>query len=187
MEGPEMTPVDNAEDKDKKDEKPPLPVAKPAPPEVLSGAEDLDLKPDTTHVGIAVRVESGGIPSTLMVPDVKAGIVYITKPVQLDGSKLMAYLNKKADLKLEADKAPGSLIGATTISCQAFYVRTNGPLLMMFEVSFDKQDKKGLIHALTGDEDLGSLFEVKGASLRLMRCSKEGLEELKKYAAELSQ
>jgi hypothetical protein len=44
---------------------------------------------------------------------------------------------------------------------------------------------KGLIASLTKDEDLGALFDVKGASVRLLRCSESSFDVLKNYAAAL--
>ena len=52
----------------------------------------------------------------------------------------------------------------------------------MFALKFDK----GLIGTLTGDEDLGNLFDIQGAAVRVLRCPKGSYEVLQKYAAGLA-
>lgn len=76
----------------------------------------------------------------------------------------------------------GGLIEDTTISCEAFYFTTNGPLLMMFALRFNR----GLIESLTNDPALGALFDVKGASVRILRCKPEAFDTLKDYVAALT-
>ena len=147
---------------------------------ILSGAEKQT--DGQTHFGVAVMVSSDGKPSTLMIPDV-AGVatgepVFITKPIRIDGKNLKAFLkNKGVDLK----ESINNLIEDTQISCEAFYYTQNGPLLMMFALKFEE----GLIASLTGDEDLGKLFDVKGAALRVIRCEEKNFDILKQYAAGL--
>lgn len=45
-------------------------------------------------------------------------------------------------------------------------------MLMQFALNFDagKEGKGGLIQALTGDKDLGELFDITGVSLRVLQC-----------------
>jgi hypothetical protein len=131
-----------------------------------------------THVGVAVMVSSDGNPSTLMIPDI-AGVkdgepVFITKPIRLKGKNLKTLLGK-----FKLDKKVMDLIEDTSISCEAFYYTIEGPLLMMFALKFDK----GLINTLTGVKELSDLFEVKGASLRVLRCAPSSADVLKQYAA----
>jgi hypothetical protein len=78
---------------------------------------------------------------------------------------------------------PG-VIADTEIACEAFYYTKAeaGPLLMMFTIQF----QRGLIRSLTGDDALGNLFDIKGASIRVIKCNKESFETLKDYVAELT-
>jgi hypothetical protein len=149
--------------------------------DVLSGADKL--LDGETHTGVAVLVTSDGNPSTLMIPDVtrisEGQPVYITKPIRINGANLKTFLvNKKVSLP---DKL-SNLIEDTKISCEAFYWTQDGPLLMMFALKFDK----GLIESLTGDKDLGSLFDIQGAAVRVIRCPKSSFDVLKQYAAGLA-
>ena len=149
--------------------------------DVLSGADNL--ADGQTHTGVAVLVTSDGKPSTLMIPDVsgisKGQPVYITKPIRINGKNLKTFLaNKKVDLP----KPVSDLIEDTQISCEAFYWTQDGPLLMMFALKFDK----GLIGTLTGDSDLGNLFDIQGAAVRVIRCPPSSFDVLKQYAAGLS-
>jgi hypothetical protein len=151
---------------------------------VISGAESL--LGTETHVGIAVRIKSSGGPSVLVIPDVKgaktgAYPVYITKPITLELAKLQKFLENK---KVELPKELSDLLKDTSISCNAFYfTANNGPLLMMFTLQFNK----GLIASLTGDSDIGDLFDIEGVSARVFRCSEDKFPALQKYAAELSE
>lgn len=160
---------------------PQVPVKPPDSP-VLSGADKfLD---GQTHFGVSVLVTSDGKPSTLMIPDVTgvaAGTspVYITKPIRIDGKNLKAYF---VDKGLTLPDALASLIDDTKISCEAFYFTKTGPMLMMFALKFDQ----GLIKTLTGDEALGKLFDVQGASVRILRCPANAFSVLQQYVAELS-
>jgi len=156
----------------------------PVPPvNVLSGAESL--LGTETHVGIAIRVKSSGGPSVLVIPDVKgaktgAFPVYITKPIRLDLVKLQSFLKKK-DVTLPDEL--NNLLKDTSVACDAFYyTANNGPLLMMFTLQFNK----GLISSLTGDPDIGQLFDIEGVSARVFRCSDDKFKVLQKYAAELA-
>ena len=147
---------------------------------VLSGAEKL--LDGQIHTGVAVLVTSDGKPSTLMIPDitrVKEGApVYITDPIRINGENLKKFLKEK---NLMAEDNPiTNLIENTMISCEAFYY-SNGPLLMMFAIQF----KNGLIESLTGDSALGALFDIQGASVRVLRCPEKSFDVLKQYAAEL--
>ena len=147
---------------------------------ILSGAEKQT--DGQTHFGVAVMVSSDGKPSTLMIPDV-AGVatgepVFITKPIRINGKNLKAFLKNKG---VELPDAINNLIEDTQISCEAFYYTKNGPLLMMFALKFEE----GLIASLTGDEDLGKLFDLKGAALRVIRCDEKNFNILKQYAAGL--
>lgn len=147
---------------------------------VLSGAErQLD---GNTHVGISVMVSSDGQPANLMIPDV-TGVkdgepVYIDKPIRIKGANLKNFLAKK---NITLPDAVTNLIEDTQISCEAFYYSNNGPMLLMFALKFED----GLIASLTGDEDLGALFDVKGASVRVLRCPEKSFDVLKQYALAL--
>ena len=146
---------------------------------VLSGAENFT--DGNIHTGIAVVVSSDGKPSTLMIPDLTkvtdGAPVYITKPVRIDGKNLKEFLKNKG---VTLPAAVTNLIEDTKISCEAFYY-SNGPLLMMFAIKFEK----GLIESLTGDKDLGALFDIQGASVRVLRCPEKSFDVLKKYVAGL--
>jgi hypothetical protein len=146
---------------------------------VLAGAELLlDGK---THIALAVQVSSDGKLSTLMIPDVAGtdATCFITKPVRIKADKLAAYLEKK---NITLPDEVKNLLTDTTISCEAFYSTKDGPFLMMFAIQFDK----GLIATLTKDPDLGEMFDVKGGSVRVLRCPATSFDVLEKYAAELS-
>lgn len=149
--------------------------------DVLSGADKL--LDGETHTGVAVLVSSDGNPSTLMIPDVtrisEGQPVYITKPIRINGANLKTFLAKK---KVKLPENLANLIEDTKISCEAFYWTQDGPLLMMFALKFDK----GLIESLTGDADLGNLFDIQGAAVRVLRCPASSFDVLKKYAAGLS-
>jgi hypothetical protein len=156
----------------------------PVPPvNVLSGAESL--LGTETHVGVAIRVKSSGGPSVLVIPDVKgaktgAFPVYITKPIRLELEKLNNFLEKKS---VQLPKELSDLLKDTSVACDAFYyTANNGPLLMMFTLQFNK----GLISSLTGDQDVGDLFDIEGVAARVFRCSEDKFPVLQKYAAELA-
>ena len=166
-----------------------LPARRPPDSAVLSGAQKF--ADGTLHVGAAIMVTSDGNPSTLMIPDVlnipKGAPVYITKAIRIDGKNLKDFLTAKKITLPEAiggdgtDAKPG-LIANLQISCEAFYFTTDGPLLMQFALIV--QD--GLIKSLTGDEALGKLFDIQGASVRILRCPATSYQVLQDYVTELT-
>jgi hypothetical protein len=172
----------NTETENTSNDTPNKPLAKATDSEVspiLSGAKKI--ADGNIHVGVAVMVESDGAPSTLMITDVAKvpdEPVYITKPIRIKGDNLKAYLKEKKLLD-EGDKLL-DFIADIKISCEAFYY-SSGPKLMMFQLEFEK----GLIETLTGDAALGKLFEIKGASVRVLTCPKESFGVLQQYVAEL--
>ena len=165
---------------------------------VLSGTEEM--LGDETHFSVAVVVESNKKESTLMISDVAAiasggAPVYITKPISLAGDTLLPFLKTKG---VVIPPALNGFIAATTITCNAFYVTANktvdakaspadkktaevkassGPILVMFSIKFDN-----LIGKLTGDESIGELFKINGASLRVFRCPEDKYPLLQNYA-----
>jgi hypothetical protein len=150
---------------------------------VLSGAEPL--LDGNEHIGISVQVTSGGGLANLMIPDVNkvkdGSPVYLTNRIELNGKNLKEFLTAKGVALPDQIEA---LLIDTAISCEAFYYTTNekGPLLVMFAVQFEK----GLINSLTGSEDLGKLFDIKGGSIRVLKCEQGDFDKLQKYAAELT-
>ena len=75
------------------------------------------------------------------------------------------------------------MLNDASVACDAFYyTANNGPLLMMFTLQFNK----GLISSLTGDPDVGDLFDIEGVSARVLRCADDKFPVLQKYAAELA-
>jgi hypothetical protein len=164
---------------------PQVPQVAPSELNVLSGVEEFLNEPTpSNHVGIAITLESNGKTSVLTVPDVGAvkdgkSAVYITKPISLQLSKLKKFIEKKG---VALPSAIEGLLDNTELSCDAFYFTGGtGPLLMVFQIKFTN----GLIASLTGDKDIGELFDVKGAAVRVFRCSKEQFGVLQNYAAEL--
>ena len=158
--------------------------------DILAGAEALaDGKP---HVGVAIAVSSGMQDSIIMMPDVTVvskgeSPIYITRPITLKLEKLTKFLeNKKIKLPKELD----DLLKDTTVACDAFYFTPNtpkpankpGPKLMQFRLQF----KTGLIGTLTGDKDIGDLFDIKGVYVRFVQCEPGQLKLLTAYAAELA-
>ena len=166
-----------------------------------------------THFGVAVAMVADGKTSYLMIPDAtkitEGQPVYITKPVTLKGEHLANYLTRK-DVPMP-DKVK-NLLKTTSIACDAFYFSKNerlltaeektgwdtnhpgvtkpaddkideGALLMMFAVDFNE----GLMGALTGDKDLAQLFEISGASLRVLRCGPDSKKRLEEYVALLGE
>lgn len=170
-----------------------------------------------THFGVAVAVKANGKESYLMIPDAtnitKGQPVYITKPVTIKGEHLAAYLKSK---NVSIPDEVKDFLNTTSISCDAFYFSKNerllndaektvwladhsgdsdkdtkvttikvddGAFLMMFELKFSE----GLIGALTKDEDLGKLFDITGASLRVLRCRDSSKKILEEYAALLGE
>ena len=168
-----------------------------------------------THFGVAVAVKADGKESYLMIPDAtnitKGQPVYITKPVTINGEHLVAYLNSKS-VSLPTSPDIAKFLDTASISCDAFYFSKNerdltpeevagweanhpgvtkpadnkvdeGALLMMFKLKFSE----GLIGALTGDAHLGNLFDITGASLRVLRCRDSSKKILEEYAALLGE
>jgi hypothetical protein len=168
-----------------------LPVKKEPLPLILSGADHL-VGPNP-HTGIVIKLSTDSVPSKLMIPDV-TGLtegktpIYITKALKLKGTNLKKYLVKKGvitshlDANNQETETIARLLDDSSVSCDAFYYKKDGPMLMAFDLNFDE----GLIKDLVGDADLSALFEIHGASVRILRCTnEEELEELKKYVAEL--
>lgn len=157
---------------------------------MLSGADDLTF--NETCIGVSINLKSSGIPSSLVIPDV-SGVkdgkpVFITKRLVLDGKNFKKFLTAKGLIKEDQKDEGGNplinLIGDTSISCEAFYYSKSGPMLMIFEVNIGE----GLIKNLTGDEDLGNLFDITGANLRVLRITKpEDIEILDQYVARLTE
>jgi hypothetical protein len=95
--------------------------------------------------------------------------------------------NKDITIPKELD----GLLKDTSVSCDAFYFTRDtpedkgkkpGPRLMQFRLQFNK----GLIKSLTGDEDIGKLFDIKGIYVRYIKCAPDELKLLTAYAAELA-
>ena len=178
---------------------------------VLSGADDLF--DGATHVGVAIEVAASGDVAYVMIPDatrIKEGRpIFITAPVQIEGKNLSNFLKAKG-VQLD-DNALGRLLKDVRIGCEAFYFSTEkekldteekvkayneanpgadkkkddeverGPLLMMFEVAVDN----GLIGTLSGDPDLGSLFDINSVMLRVLRCPASKRSVLEDYVRAL--
>lgn len=175
-----------------KDETPAQTPALKLPPElaraaVMSGAEDL--ADGLTHVGMAVMMTSAGKPSTVVISDVtrigEGAPVYITKPMILEFKKLEAFLEGNG---VQMDSSLKGFMRGIDLSCDAFYYSHNGPLLMMFSLT----SADGIIKSVVKGKDeklgeqLGDLFDVKGGSVRIFRCSRDKLPVLQAYAAELT-
>ena len=178
---------------------------------VLSGADDLF--DGATHVGVAIEVAASGDVAYVMIPDatrIKEGRpIFITAPVQIEGKNLSNFLKAKG-VQID-DNALGRLLKDVRIGCEAFYFSTEkekldteekvnayneanpgadkkkddeverGPLLMMFEVAVDN----GLIGTLSGDPDLGSLFDINSVMLRVLRCPASKRSVLEDYVSAL--
>ena len=128
----------------------------------------------------------------LNLDTIKEGPVCRTRPVTITGLK--TFLTAQG---VNLAKHITELIEDTDILCRAFYYSKYGALLMMFELRFDanegqeedgKQAKSCFLENLTGDRDLGKLFDLHRVSVRVFRCSraKGSFETLEKYCAELS-
>lgn len=156
---------------------------------VMSGADAL--ADGKAHVGVAIAVSSGMQDSVLMIPDVGAvkdgkSPIYITRPITLKLEKLTKFLENK---KITLPKELNDLLKDTTVACDAFYFtpatpapeNKPGPKLMQFRLQFNN----GLIASLTGDKDIGELFDVKGVYVRYVQCDPNQLKLLTAYAAEL--
>ena len=153
-------------------------IPKPESSPVLDGVTDrfLDGQP---HYGVAIDLVSGSGQSTLMIPDVTAKEpVLITRPILIEGAKLKTFLGKKG---INLPEPVARLVADAKISCAAFYY-SSAVQLYMFALTFET----GLIASLTGDADLATLFDVKGASVRVIKCPKASFDILQKYVAGLS-
>lgn len=178
-----------AEKKDeKKDEKASAPLAETTPGQsvptvnLLAGFDNSRMRDGKPHVGIAIRVKST-IPSVLMIPDA-TGVaegkspVFITKPVVLELRKLQTFLQNK---QVSLPEPVTNLLNDANLECNAFYFRNNGPMLMMFSLTFNT----GAIQALLGT-DIGDLFDIQGVAARVFRSTEGDIEELRNYAADLA-
>lgn len=81
------------------------------------------------------------------------------------------------DMKLDATTTPKAA------DIVANYEVEDGPLLMMFEVKV----VGGLIGSLTGDQDLGALFDVNSVMVRVLRCPASKRDVLVEYVRSLPQ
>ncbi len=148
----------------------------------LAGADKMKGKTDA-RISLAINVATNRDDlATIMITDLKEfdGPVYITSPVKIRGANLKILLEKKANVKLNERVA--KCIEDGMISCEAFYYTKSGPLLMVFQLNFEK----GLLTDL-GGEEVGDLFDIHGASLRVLRVpNDQALETLEEYCAALS-
>jgi hypothetical protein len=182
---------------------------------VLAGTENFTA--GELQIGLALRMKSSGVESTLMIPNViqvsKGGVggeVYITRPIRLEGKNLRKFLVKKGFLTLkdpaeaaklkkgdataktdgEVTEPVGKFLQIAEISLEAFYFNKNGPWLMQFNLNTEiEEDGKrvGIIGTMTDDKDLGELFDILGASVRVFKCNdKDQYKVLQRYAARLS-
>ena len=145
------------------------------------------------HVGLVIGLSTHQRPSALVIPDIQGAIdgtspVYLAKPLSLELGDLANFIQKKTSTDLKTVGAEGGKPGPlerflknTSVSVNAFYFRKGKKdatkpipplMLMQFALNFDagKEGKGGLIKSLTGDEDLGNLFDIKGVSLRVLQC-----------------
>jgi hypothetical protein len=154
-----------------------------------------------TQIGVAVDLRSSAGLSSLMIPDAtrvsEGEPVYLSKPVELQLAKLKNFVKKKTgtdipqppDCPVDLD----ALMTNTRLVCGAFYysadkkkkgsvdIERPGAMLMSFAIKNDA----GIIKSLTGDDDLGDLFDVVGISLRIVKCPPERLPELQAYVKDL--
>jgi hypothetical protein len=146
----------------------------------LAGADKMKGKTDA-RISLAINVATNRDDlSTIMITDLKEfdGPVYITNPVRINGANLKKLLEGKVRLDDKVKKC----IEDGMISCEAFYYTKSGPLLMVFQLNFEK----GLLTDL-GGEEVGNLFDIHGASLRVLRVpNDQALETLEEYCAALS-
>jgi len=190
--------------------KPEIPSGK-----VLAGADDLFDGGTHVGVAIEVAASGNVayvmIPDALKIKEGKP--IFITAPVEIEGKNLANFLKAKG-VNIE-DNALGRLLKGIRVGCEAFYFSTEkekldtdekvkayndanpppkgeepkklndeverGPLLMMFEVAVDK----GLIGTLSGDADLGSLFDINSVMLRVLRCPASKRSVLEDYVRAL--
>jgi hypothetical protein len=117
--------------------------------------------------------------------------VSVPGPVELVGKDLTDLLIAKGILHKKTDsdelkESIGGFLKNTPITVDAFYFTSNGPLFMVFELQPRGLRGEEPIQALTGDKELGGLFEVTSASARVLCCTEGSFETLRRYAAELS-
>jgi hypothetical protein len=132
-----------------------------------------------------------------MIPDAtKVGEgepVYLSKPVELQLDKLTEFLKKK-NVTIPTEPVDlNALMKNTKLVCGALYysadkkkagtedIERPGAMLMSFAI----KNETGIIGSLTGDADLGDLFDVVGVSLRIVKCPQERLPELQAYVKDL--
>jgi hypothetical protein len=149
----------------------------------LAGAEQIKGKTEA-RLTLAINVTTNRDDlSTIMITNLKEfdGPVYITSPVKIDGKNLEKLIeDKPLNIKLPAKVK--ECIKDGMISCEAFYYTKTGPLLMVFQLKFEK----GLLTDL-GGEELGNLFDIQGGYLRVLRCpDAKALETLEEYCTMLS-
>jgi hypothetical protein len=120
--------------------------------------------------------------------------VRIERPAELGGKDLNDLLVAKGILHRTAGsgavKEPiGDFLKMkdSPVTVEAFYFTDRGPFLMMFDIETKAKDRAGkevgVVARLTGDDDLGQLFEVTDASARVLCCTKGAFEELRRYTA----
>lgn len=138
----------------------------------------------------------------------KGSPVFLTDKFALELEKLTKFLDNKGVTLPDPVK---EMLKSTEISLDAFYFAKKdlkcteanknalmemgfenptagksysvGPLLLSTAIRFKD---KGPMEALTGDKDLGELFDVESVWLQVVRCSKEDTADLKKYIGSLS-
>ena len=97
-----------------------------------------------------------------------------------------AYPQEIAPEDREVNEPLGKFLQIVEISLEAFYFNKTGPWLMHFNLKTESEDGKGIIGTLA-DPDLGELFDVLGASVRVFKCNDaDQYKVLQRYAALLS-
>jgi hypothetical protein len=137
----------------------------------------------TENVDVLVLIQEGKDP------------VFITSSTVLVGKDLKNLLVAKGVLHRKADTGDidepiGGFLKDAAITLEAFYFSDSGPVLMQFDLETAAKDETGnevgVVAALTGDSDLEQLFVPTGASARVLCCTKDSFETLRRYAAEVS-
>ncbi len=105
-------------------------------------------------------------------------LVVIPKRSNIDGKELKAFFKARGP---DLPTTIGNLIVDTAIWCYAFYYSKDVVLTI-----FTLRSETGLIATLTGDANLGNLFELKGAAMRLSKCPKASINVLEKYVTSLA-
>lgn len=90
--------------------------------------------------------------------------------------------NSADTTKQSALKEKEGLLASAKAACEADNLIQTGVMLMNLDINFGA----GLIGNLTGDESLGKLFDVTGASLNILKCDKNQLPALKEYVKQLN-